>query len=272
MPALVPSYLEKIARAEKHLVEFEEVLADYTASHPYAVRESVEGQKQKNFRRVVFSPEPTNTPIPIIAADVIYNLRSSLDHLMACLVANKDKTSVMFPIFFEGVWEPPVPGESEQRAKERMRWTSCIKTLDPEPLAILKQLQPRQKIANDGTEVIPLAVINSLSNRDRHEKLPILAAGLRNVHLRWTRPDGTTQEAIGTLDEPDGFFQNEASLSEVPENAVDVQVQGTPVIVVRVGQDQKGRARHLEIPGFFRDITAALKREVIEPLIPYVKR
>lgn len=272
MPSVVPSYLEKVARAEKHLVDLKEAIDAYTLSHPYSVRESIEGKKEKNLRRIVFLPEPANTEIPIIAADVVYNLRSSLDHLMACLVANKDKTSVMFPIFFQGVWEAIVPGENAQRTKERMRWASCVKTLDAEVVAILKRLQPRENLASDGTEVMPLATINGLSNRDRHEKLPIAAAGLDNLYLRWTEPDGTTQHAKGVLNEDSGFFQNDAVLTEVPQHAVDVQVNGTPLIVVRVGEDKERRDRHLHMPGFFNDLAAALKREVIEPLIPYVQR
>src|SRR5271163_5190888 len=122
MTAIVPSYLSKVSRAEKHLVELHEAIDAFIASKPYTVRKRIEGKKKpKTVHRVVFTTDPVNTDIPIIAADVVYNLRSALDHLMSCLVANKKRGSVIFPVFFEGAWDDPVPGDDEQRLKLQAR-------------------------------------------------------------------------------------------------------------------------------------------------------
>jgi hypothetical protein len=270
MPAVVPSYLEKISRAEKHLVELHEAIDQYAAAKPYTVRKGIEGKKEKVVHRLVFTADPANTDIPVIAADVIYNLRSALDHLMSALVANKDRGSAMFPIFFQGVWEAIVPGENQQRVKERMRWASDIKTLRDEPVAILKRLQPRED-TGDGTQAIPIAVINSLSNRDRHEKLPIFVSGLLEVYFRWTLPDGTVQRGKGISEGSDLFFENKARL-QIPEDAMDVEIEGTPLVAVRVGQDKAGRDRHLMIPTFLDELMPSIRADVIDKLVPYVVR
>jgi hypothetical protein len=131
MPAIVPSYIAKISRAKKHLVELHEAIDEYAASSPYTVSHGVEGKKQKIIHRLVFTAQPENTEIPIIAADVIYNLRSALDHLMSCLVPNKQRSSVIFPVMFQGVWDAPAPGENAERTKLRERWASDTKSLKP---------------------------------------------------------------------------------------------------------------------------------------------
>jgi hypothetical protein len=270
MASLVPSYLDKLARAEKHLVELKEVVDAFAATEPYTVGVSVEGKKKTTIRRLVFTADPANTTIPIVAADVIYNLRSALDHLMSSLVANKDKSSVMFPIFFQGVWEAIVPGENSQRTKERMRWASCIKTLDEPARTILKRLQPPEDMG-DRTHAYPLAVVNNLSNRDRHEKLPVFVAGLEGAYFSWTEPDGEPKLGKGIPQADDYFFKDQALL-QIPEDAVNVQGTGTPLVMLRVGQDTEGRDRHLRIPSFLSDVTNALRTEVVDPLIPYVQR
>jgi hypothetical protein len=163
--------------------------------------------------------------VPVIAADVIYNLRSSLEHLMSALVANKERTSVMFPVMFEGVWEPPVPGEDAQRANFRARWKSHTKSLGQGALTILQALQPSDD-PGDGTEADRLQILNALSNRDRHEKLPVTASGLDKPKLFVEGADGRSYEGFAGPDVPSEFAHNEARL-DVPEDAVKVEIEGT---------------------------------------------
>src|SRR5438270_1713262 len=120
--AVVPSFVAKVARAKKHLVDLEAEIDRYATGKPYAVCDPV--KRKKKTRRLVFTRDPANTDIPLIAADAIYNLRSSLEHLMGALVVRGKRRSVMFPIFFQGVWEPGPPGENKERRKLRSRWAS----------------------------------------------------------------------------------------------------------------------------------------------------
>ncbi len=268
--AVVPSYLAKLSRAEKHLVELKDAIDGYAAVNPYTVRKGVEGKKKKVVHRLVFTADPANTDIPIVMADVIYNLRSALDHLMSSLVANKDRGSAIFPIFFQGVWESAVPGEDEERLKKRSRWASDTKSLGAPVLTILQALQPPED-TGDATEIDRLRVLNSLSNRDRHEKLPILVSGLKDFTMSMKSPDGRSYKGIAKPDTDSAFAHNEARL-RAPEDAVDVKVEGTPLIVICVGKDKRGRDRHLLLPLFLEEMVPFLKQRVIDPLIPHVVR
>ncbi len=272
MPGIVPSYLAKLSRAEKHLVELKGAIDDYTTTEPYTVRKRIDGKKKKVTHHLVFTIDPANTDIPVIAADVIYNLRSALDHLMACLVANKERSSTMFPVFFEGVWDEPVEGENAQRVKERARWASETKSLSASALAIVKGLQAPES-AGDETEDDRLQIINRLSNRDRHEKLPIAAAGLADFTMSLKTPDGKTYKGIAEPDRASDFAHNEARL-RIPEDAVNVEIEGTPLVVIRVGQEQRGqrRDRYVPIPSFLDEAVPFLRQRAIKPLSAYVKR
>jgi hypothetical protein len=265
MPAVVPSFIAKLSRAKKHLVDLEAEIQRFADTHPYTVCERVEGKKKRKIRRLTFTADPANTDIPIIAADAIYNLRSSLDHLMSSLVARRDRGSAMFPIFFQGVWESPLPGEDEQRSKERARWASDVKTLPNDAITILKSLQPPDRAWQDDEEE-RLRVINRLSNRDRHEKLPVIAAGLTRLEVTYRQPDGTVCEGIG---EPGPPLKNHAELEDIPHDAVDVQIQGVPVVGIQIGDPKEGR--YVEIPRGLHMAADFIARRVFTGLTPFVR-
>ncbi len=211
MTAVIPSYVAKLSRAEKHLIELKEAIDAYAATKPYTVRQGIEGKKQKVVHRLVFTAEPANTDIPIITADIVYNLRSALDHLMACLVANKDRSSVMFPVMYQGIWDA-LPGEDKQRCKLRKRWAHDTGTLSDPALTILKGLQPREN-TGDEAEGERLQVLNSLSNRDRHEKLPVTISGLADFTIT-LKSAGKLYKGLpnGTID-----FAKDKARIQIPE-------------------------------------------------------
>jgi hypothetical protein len=260
---IVPSHIAKITRAKKHLSDLNEAVYEYGNTHPYTVRKGIEGKKQHTVYRLALKSSPANTDIPVLAADAIYNLRSSLDHLMSAMVAPKDRGSAMFPIFFEGVWEPALAGENEQRIKERRRWASCVKTLPHDAVAVLKSLQPQDDGGNDATTHV-LQMVNRFSNRDRHEKLPVVGAGIKDLHVQVTMPDGrtVTVEAVHAYD----ALQDDAKLNGIPEDAVDVQIAGTPLVALQ----GRHESRYIEIP--FRLIYAAnfIEHNVFRRLTPFI--
>ena len=81
MATTTPSYVAKLSRAEKHLIDLETEIDRYPSTEPYTVEEGVEGKRERKVHRLAFTAEPANTDIPMTAADVLYNLRSCLDGL-----------------------------------------------------------------------------------------------------------------------------------------------------------------------------------------------
>jgi hypothetical protein len=187
---------------------------------------------------------------------------------MNLLLAPKDREKALFPIFFEGVWEPPLQGESKKRTKKRARWASDIRTLPDDAIAVLKRLQPPAG-APEYQEANLLSFVKRLSNRDRRERLPVLVAGLDKMVVRWKLPDGTTQAGFGILESPSDFFRRNAPI-HVPDDAVDVEIQGAPVVVIRVGKDKRDRERHLEIPRHLQLAVRLIEENIIPSLSPDV--
>jgi hypothetical protein len=263
MTTVIPSYLAKVNRAEKHLMDLQAEIDRYAASQPYAVTYSIEGNDQHETFRLRFT-SPANTDIPVIAADAINNLRASLEHLMGALVPKKERTHVAFPILFQGVWEPSVPGESLERCNARKRWTRIVASVHPCAVAILKEMQPSDTTGDEG-RFHRLAVLKRLSDRDRHEKLPVVALGLRDAYMRNVFADGTWQDGVASPN-PNGFFENGAVVEGIPDGVVDVKVTGTPVVVIRTGQ----KGRDIPIPEQLSPYIGALRDTLFPRLAPYV--
>ncbi|HEY2536828.1 MAG TPA: hypothetical protein VGI24_07595 [Solirubrobacteraceae bacterium] len=226
----------------------------------------VEGKKKpRTVRRLVFTADPADTDIPIITADVIYNLRSSLDHLMSALVAKKDRSSAMFPIYFDGVWEAIVPGENQQRVKERTRWASDIKTLPDAAIAVLQRLQPPED-GWDNTDANLIQLVNRLSNRDRHEKLPTIAPGLLELTVRFKLPDGKRRTKRAPIP-PGSVLEDKAQIADIPDGAVDVKIEGVPLVAIDIAHE----VRYVPLPAKLDAAARFIEERVIPSLSPFVR-
>lgn len=272
MVAIVPSYLKKLTKAREDLVLLEAEIERYVMRDPYRVGEGAEGRRQPKVRRLQITSDPANTEIPTIAAGVIYNLRSGLDHLMAALVPKGQRGSAQFPIYFQGVWEDGPEGEGAQRAKERGRWRSDTKAL-PEPvLAILRGLQPLDGAAQPEDETHALQAINQLANADDHSKPPVAALGLSDCMVRWELPDGTVQHGTGHAQRDgrgrlDTMIEDGARLREIPFQATNVEVAGVPVVAIRIAS----QGRYAPIPDLLAHAAGVIEKRAITPLIPFVR-
>lgn len=252
------SYDLKLDRAEHHLIEIEEIVATYRATRPYTVAKLREGKRQTTVWRFRYTSQPPEE-LALISADFIYNVRSALDHLAATLVPSNDRD--MFPIFFQGVWEPEIDGENAERRKMRQRWQSLTRNMDAAAVALLKQAQPPDKGRDEGESLHSLTVLNRLSNKDRHTKLPVHAGKLIGAEITYRAPDGTWMR--GALGEMEAL--EDGARLPIPHNATDVKPYGT----VSVGLDYGPDDMSLMIPEGFREITLKDARTIMDAFRPY---
>lgn len=272
MVAIVPSYLTKLRKAKEDLTALEDEIQSYVMRDPYRVVERAEGKRQPRVRRLEITSDPANTEIPTIAAGVIYNLRSGLDHFFSALVPKKQLGSVQFPIYFAGVWEDAPAGENAQRAKERGRWHSDTKALAAPVVEILKGLQPADGADAPEDETHVLQTINQLANADDHTQAPVAALGLSDCMVKWTLPDGTVQHGTGhglrdASGRLDTFIHNGSKLSNIPFDATDVEVAGVPVVALHIAS----QGRYAPIPHLLTHAAGLVEKRVITPLIPFVR-
>lgn len=276
MAELVPSYLAKLNRAEKHLADLDEAISAYSnpadGSRPYTVRKRIEGHGQREVHRLHFTRHPTNTDIPLIAADAIYNMRSSLEHLIAMLAPAKDRDRLTFPIYWRGVWEPVAEGDDQRRKKARHVWRAIDKALPADAVTVLKRLQPPDD-AGPEEEDHALRILNRLSNADRHAKLPVAAAGVLKLNTVWRLPDGSEKLGLATAD-PGHVVEDGAEIKDAPQGAVYVECSGTPLVSIRLREKDMtshGKTINLEIPGGLTALLGFLRDTLTPLLVPYVR-
>ena len=269
MPSIVPSYLAKLDRAQHHLGELKDAIERFggtdKASRPYTIRKSLEGRR--TVHRLHFRRSVVNTDIPLITADAIYNLRSSLDHLMSALAP--PSRNPIFPIFFRGVGGASVAGENAQRVKERERWVSDTKYIGAEAVALLKRLQPPDEPTHDES-AHGLRLLNQFSNKDRHTRLPMVADGVEGLLISWRMPDGEIRQALARPD-PDHLIEANATLSNVPRGAEYVECYGPVHIVIRTSMaDQHGKV-NVPVIDFVSNMLDFIRDAVVPGLVPYVR-
>jgi hypothetical protein len=232
-----PSFVRKIDWAEHHLVKLERHVDAFRESHPYTVTRRIEGKDQKTVWRLEFN-DVLSEEVPLILGDVLYNMRTSLEHLAAALVRPSHRSHMMFPIFTEPIWEIPwVEGENEERTKRRNQWGTITRFMRPEAVAILKAAQPVEP-APDPRAKHALIILNILSNKDRHRDLSVVAWGLAasGMICELVMPSGVVFR-VPAGDGGRKGFPDGAEITPIPPDVVQVNLQGTPRVIVRIAQD-----------------------------------
>jgi hypothetical protein len=250
-------------RAEKHLTELQADITSYVNSHPYTFQHRKEAKKRPPAYRLGFTRQP-DPMIGLIAADCIYNIRSGLGHLMAALVPPAHRHSVMFPIFFQGVWEGPVERENGQRAKERQRWKLIEQHAEAAAVDFLKKIQPPEDAGSDPRGTYALVALNQVSNADRHRRLPVISNALQAVTVTWKEADGRVRERTGASGANEGLEDN--AKIPVPASAKLMAIRGTALVTIRVSDGGE-----LVIPDVLTRMLQTA-RITIGQLSPYVRR
>ena len=257
--------MRKIQRAERHLADLRGAIEEWAGRHPYEVRATP--YRRRTAFHLAFTEDPVNTDISIIAADVVYNLRSGLDHLAAALVSPKNRDSTYFPIFFKGVWEPAAATDTEQQTKERGRWLTITRTMKPEAVALLREMQPANPPRGDRTTPV-LVMLNRLSNTDRHRQLPVFARALRAPATRWDDASGTHVSGDPSTRDPSVVLEDGAELMGLPKSATNVQIRGQPVVAIRVSAG--GEMSTLELPDSLEQAITVVREYVVAPLMVHI--
>lgn len=261
--AIVPSYFTKLSRAEVHIARLDELVTVYRDSHPYEVVRPTDSDP--NFR-VRFTSTATNTEIPLLIGDAVYNIHTALHHLNAALVPPARRHHVMFPILWKDVWVELENEDREQR-RGRERWDSVTRGVKDEAVTILKRIQPPANLNNSDPEVHMLTLLNRLSNTDRHRALNPVISGLDDICVGLTRSDGTTHELSEQFSNDRRFgMVRDGGLIHLEPDEVDVSsFVGRAQVVVRLSSPEGD----LVLPGSLLRLLEWIRTNVVFPLSQY---
>ncbi len=169
----------KIARAKRHLAELEEAIDATLDDSEHSFPDEFDPQTGKHVYRVRKLPT-INPEWSLIAGEVLYSLRSALDHLAWQLVLLDGGTpgdQTQFPVH-----ESPFNKDGSLRT---VQLTPPVK--HPKILAALDECQPYR--GPDGHPAIPynsfLWRVNKLNNIDKHRLLLVVVCVLDTGQMWW---------------------------------------------------------------------------------------
>lgn len=212
----------KIERAEAHWHEVFALVKTFAESHSYTVGQDVEPDGQivlkGKFTDVISIP----ALIPVVAGEVLYQLRSALDHMTCALAAENGATDSQirhssFPTGNER-------DHFEAEAKEKIHYLS-----DAAKLAIAA-LEPF-----NGGNGEALRTLHTINLRDKHHGLIPVAAVPTSASATIMFKPGVAGRPV-TVSSPQfpAIVNNEVVFMRLPAGSTHIALQGDPQITLDV--------------------------------------
>jgi len=226
---MTDSWRLKLLRAEKHLADLGDLFAPKppTERYPYPCREVLKSEEESDYFMdlgIAVSPY-----FAIVAGDLLFNIRSALDHLICALIPDEDKGRAQFPIFTADPFEMNQRTGKPVRPEVLAAWERQTKGLPDPVIALLTLMQPYCLAREQGREArhFALAVLSALQNADKHRQLIFSKAGLTKVELI---VNGITVDYVGP-----SLYDGKQMASLPPH--MDVVTKGSVVIPLGIGDD-----------------------------------
>lgn len=156
----------KLLRASKHLRAIKKAVAAYSRTKPHKIVKKAKGKKKLNI------PKPPPAEISILAGEMVYQMRSALDHLAFELVKRNPKIATIDPDWEEHVEFPlRVKPPKNGRAFTLKDYSGCLPGISGGAFAIIDSLQPYHGV---GAINNALRFLRYLSNIDKHRHLNLI--------------------------------------------------------------------------------------------------
>ena len=132
---LVPSKPErlwrlKIARAEHHLSDLRHLVESYQDGHHYRAV-CPNPRRPTHWRFVLEITEPPDPQIAVVLGDLLFNVRSALDHVAVACAPSDRKRQAGFPLY-----------EQRPEGDDRKKFESMTRGMASEALAAIEYEQP----------------------------------------------------------------------------------------------------------------------------------
>lgn len=256
----------KLRRAEKHTAEFERAFTRLSKrDKQFFVERRIETYRNGDHLVIRGYPWKFNgDDIAAIVGDIISNTRAALDHIFVALTVNED---AHFPIYTYDIWQAdPDPKTGANRNKSRRdtfeKWT--VNT-PASAIALIKSVQPYADWP-DTPKFHPLAVLNTLSNADKHRTLLVMSAYMFDARIECTF-DGVHVDnhfASDTGKRVDGAI---FGIYPVPPTKAKVKVKAHGRIEIALqGIDRIPSNVSFELPSSITAIVSHVRNGIIAPL------
>lgn len=260
------SFELKLRRSLRHLRELEVAIDAYAKAHPYKVVPHESNEVHPRRRTFyAFVNQPPDPALSIVLGDVLYNLRSALDHLAVAFVAPGRRRNASFPIFVDDLWATDPATGCYVNADEHARkaFDTATKTMSDDALEVIRSLQPFRTHPH-APATSPLALLNRLSSADKHSRLVPVSFGIADIEFSVVT-DGV-QSATGRVD---GFFEYGTEVScDLPASRAGARMEMTLRGTAQVGFEVGDPEHHLRAPDGVSKLIETIKETVVDRLVP----
>lgn len=189
----VNSAKSKLARAKKHLKAIKRSISLYAATHPHVLTKT----KSKKTRKLTIPKQPPRE-IRILAGEMVYQMRSALDHLVFDLIKRNPNINMIDPEWFEHC-EFPLRMKlrrGQTPPLSQNKFSNVLPGISPAPFAFIESVQPYY---GAGAVNNTLRFLADLSNIDKHRYLNV-ARGRVRMHYKAIYASGFTSSGHTALD------------------------------------------------------------------------
>jgi len=268
------SHRAKLKRAHQHFKQLERYVRAIERHHSYGLSEAQDrsrpsGQNQWEYRLELAALDRKESALlRVLVGDVLFNVRSALDHLAVALAPNDRKQIATFPITPVDDTEPvacPTCGRTPKNS-----WLTATHGMPSGAIEIMRRLQPGHGSPPSGQTRSDhlLNVLVRLQDTDKHQHLLSLATGLTDVALTAVALPGSgpTEVTAHGYDEPNDtrvMYRHGELLCDAPRR-IAASVTGQLVVVVNTKEGDGYR---------FPEMASSLirfARQAIQDLEPYL--
>jgi hypothetical protein len=164
--------IEPVLNGERHQIRLSAQLDPHTGYHVF---------------RVGAMPDEWRLRVAVVLGDIVHNLRSSLDQLAWQLVLNHSGR----PATDQGARQVAFPIQTDSK---KLASTYTYNKVSGSDRAIIESAQPYK--GPDNPKLHGLAVLQRLSNRDKHRMLNPILVGTTNFTIRGGKLESTSFDVM----------------------------------------------------------------------------
>jgi hypothetical protein len=254
----------KLQRADRHVAEF---TAEFhrleNERNPYIVTTRPYEFSAGTMLEARAEPvEVYRDGVAAIVGDIIFNTRSALDHICVALSGNERS---QYPIFESDPWaEAEDKGTASANRRRREDFSAYTKGMPASAIELIRASQPYNNAVGFPPPWLDhLAILNRLSNADKHRRLMALVDGICNVEITCML-DGVevlnhfTPARWATSGAVVGIFP-------LPKEGDVYDIHATGGVYLTLQEPQPPKIRY-EIPDSVRNIVGYVRHSIVTPL------
>lgn len=176
----------RLDRAKQNIIELDAAIKDFERDNPYVTGTDLNPDDPKKFSYGVSQCAEPPAPLSVIAGEILYLLRSSLDHTVAQLLIRTHSTADVQPLlehsYFMICPRDPLVDRAKDMATHSSYWGNVPK-VSAEARKIIEDCQPCKRPNAVAREDHPLTILDCLNNFDKHRQLLGLGHLMRHLEI-----------------------------------------------------------------------------------------